>query len=642
MMKQLFRITPFAIFALLIFGASAYAQAPREDAVWARTTDGAAITLDGVLDEAAWAEAESLTVQWGQSAGIPGSGWKAEVGFLPVDPTYATIKFLVDGNQLYLGFTVSDSSVGGGPDFNRFDGFLMAIKNHEDTLVAPKPPGEYFYSWWYDACPDSMDPGKDPGFIGVWGNFPPCTTRSAEQIANWDAVTIVKGLSNDDAVIDTGYVTEMRIDVSAIGYDMTQPEGDIIEWNCSIYDADWFWPINATKVSGNRTWIQGPWGNQPIYNQVRIYSRPDVTINSGAAPDLEPELRIPNGALFAAPTIDGVLDEALWDVVPGIDIRFNDDSLRASYPGVSAHRAGQYQPDVNGGAAVNILDPGDCTIQLAHIADTLYIGFDFKDQYVQSHPNFDRWDGFIVNIIVRDSIGVDSNLVGVRLTAQVNTDGTALPQSFVNADYLPYLIDSLGGASVAMAMNAGTTVDTLGLSPDNGYTAELAVDLTKLGYPKGLGDRTIFLGVNILDGDSFAALPPGDSYGTRTWWYKEYEGTCCPAWGYLDPALFDVGVDSPVLPTSPSRIDNYPNPYKHSTTLRYSLRIRSEVTLEVFDVAGRRVDKQNLGRQAPGIRTFVYRGADLSAGTYFYRLSVPSGKAGDVLESSTGKMTILR
>ncbi len=634
-------ITLFTFAALFVFAASAFAQIPREDAVWARTTDGAAITLDGILDEAVWAQAESVTIKWGESAGIPGSGWKAEVGFLPVDPTDATVKFLVDGDDLYMAFIVPDSSVGGGPDFNRFDGLLMAIKNHEDTLVAPKPPGEYFYSWWYQDCPDSMAPGKDPGFIGVWGNFPPCAVRDSIQVANWDAVTVVQGLSNDDAVIDTGYVIEMRMNMAAIGYDITQAEGDIVEWNCSIYDADWFWPINATKVSGNRTWIQGPWGNQPIYNEMRIYTRPDVTVNSGPAPELEPELRIPNAALFAAPVIDGVLDEALWDVVPGIDIRYDSDSLRATYPGVSAHRAGHYQPNVNGGAAVNVLDGGDATIQMAHLGDSLYIAFDFHDQYVQHHTNFDRWDGFIVNIIVRDSIDVDSNLTGIRLTCQVNADGSALPQSFVNADYLPYLIDSLGGARVAMNMNAGTTVDTLGLDVDNGYTAELLVDLTKLGYPPGLGDRAIFLGVNILDGDSFAALPPGDSYGTRTWWFKEYEGTCCPAWGYLDPALFDVGVDSPIFPTANAHIENFPNPFKAKTTMRFALRVRSEVTLEVFDVAGRRVDKRNLGRQAPGIRTFDYHGRDLAAGTYFYRLSAPAGE-GEVLQSTTGKMTILR
>ena len=66
--------------AALLFGAllalvfPAFGQAPREDAIWARSTEGAPITLDGILDEPAWAVAESITIHWGESSGIPGSG----------------------------------------------------------------------------------------------------------------------------------------------------------------------------------------------------------------------------------------------------------------------------------------------------------------------------------------------------------------------------------------------------------------------------------------------------------------------------------------------------------------------------------------------------------------------------------------
>ena len=93
---------------------------------WAVAVD----RLDGILDEPNWALAETKVVQYEVDAGIPGSGWKLELGVFPTDRTNATLKFLVDGNQLYMGAVVPDSSIGGGPDFNRFDGFLMAMKDH--------------------------------------------------------------------------------------------------------------------------------------------------------------------------------------------------------------------------------------------------------------------------------------------------------------------------------------------------------------------------------------------------------------------------------------------------------------------------------------------------------------------------------
>jgi hypothetical protein len=54
----------------------AFAQAPRQDSFWARKATGP-ITLDGILNEAEWAKAESMTVRWATDSGIPGSGWKA-------------------------------------------------------------------------------------------------------------------------------------------------------------------------------------------------------------------------------------------------------------------------------------------------------------------------------------------------------------------------------------------------------------------------------------------------------------------------------------------------------------------------------------------------------------------------------------
>ena len=123
----------------LLFATTAVAQPPRQDAIWARSTAGAPIVLDGVLNEPAWAAAESKVIDWMTDTGIPGGGWKPEGGFLPTDPTHATIKFLTNGNVLYMAITLPDISIGGSKTFNRFDGLLMSVKDH---LSANRPaPG---------------------------------------------------------------------------------------------------------------------------------------------------------------------------------------------------------------------------------------------------------------------------------------------------------------------------------------------------------------------------------------------------------------------------------------------------------------------------------------------------------------------
>lgn len=621
----------FLVLTLLGTG-QAFAQLTRPDAIWAKRTQKP-IVLDGVLSESAWAVAESVVVEMATDAGIPGSGWKYEGGILPVDPTYATLKFLVRGNQLYLGATVHDQSVGGSIDFNRFDGFLMAVKDHLSTS-APKPVSEYFYSWWYPESTDPQPPGQSPGFVGRWAEWPPGTPRTPEQIAAWDAVTVVHGLSNSDATLDTGYTVEMRFDLTVMGYDVTQPEGDVVEWNISIYDCDWLWPLDVSKLSYNRVWWQSPWGNTAWYHQVNIFARPDVTVNSTAPlPDIRPELYLPDGAGFAAPTIDGNLNEAVWNnLAYTFDIRYGDDALRQTYPGMGPYRSGQFQPDVNGGQAA-ILDPADATVKLFFRGDLLYLGFDVRDQVVQYHPNFDRWDGFLITLNERATRGPDNNLMGRRLSFQVSQAGTALAQ-----DYLSTL-ELAGDAGVSLQLKPNTSVDTLGMQADEGYTAEMWVDLTAMGYPSGLGDGLLFLGVNHLDGDSF--LPITDSYGTRTWWFRQYEGECCPVWSLMTSSPpTDNRTLPPEIDTSfllGSLASPGPRP-----TIRYALARSSHVTLEVFDVSGRLVERRRLGVRGVGLGETSFGGRSIASGVYLYRLKLSDPTTGDWRKTLTGRLVIVR
>jgi hypothetical protein len=624
-------LTVLAAAALLGAATSAFAQPPRTDVIWARSTAGAPITLDGHLTEPAWAKAESLIVRWGVNNGSPGSGYKPEGGFLPSDPSFATIKFLTVGDNLYLGAVMRDSSVGGSADFNRFDGLLMMIMNHT-VLDRPTPVMEHLYSWWYPTDATPMAINKLPNFAGYW-SAGPGNPRDSASVANWDAVTTVQGISNSDTLVDQGYTIEMRFKVSADGYNITQAAGDVVEWSGSLYDCDWYWPINVYRFASNRTWWQNPWGNVSWYHEGHIYCRPDVTINSGPVPFVQPDVRIPNAGGWASPTIDGKLNDPVWSLAPKFDIRYGDDALRLTYPNTGKYRSGQFQPTVNGGQAY-VADPGDATVRYFFKDDSLFLGFDVRDQVVQYHANFDRWDGFIVTVTEKTAQGPDKQLLTRRLTFQVGPTGQALAQ-----DYLPFLRDTLHGAAVALKLKGGTTLDTTGAVPDSGYTAELKIDLTKLGFPADLGDHVLFLGVDLMDGDSF--VPYTDSYGTRTWWFRQYEGENGPAWCYLDPGLFVTAVSGPPgdMPPRIALLGNGPNPFQGRTTIRYSLAARSDVALEVFDLQGRRVARQVIGTQGAGPQHAVFERDKMSSGLYLYRLVVdPEGGKRTTL---SGKMMVI-
>ncbi len=607
------------------------AQAEREDAIWARTTSDP-ITLDGVLDEAAWADAETWVIDYAQDAGIPGSGWKTESGWQPVDPTHATIKFLIHDNQLYMGAYVEDQSIGGSAEFNRFDGLLMGMKDRSVDFY-PTPQAEYMYTWWHDELSDPQPVGTMPGFIGAWAELPHGSPRTPEQIAAWDAVTVVDGTTNDDATPDVGYTVEMRFNLAFMGYNANKPEGEIIEWNISIYDTDWYWPISTSSFSSNRVWWQGPWGNTSWYNEVRIHARPDVTVGSGPAPSLEPEVIIP--AIDAEVTIDGQLNEAVWSdpAVYSFDIRWDDFQLVAGYDAIGPYRAGQYQPEVNGGEAF-VIDPADATVKIFHRGDTLYMGFESRDQVVQFHPDLNRWDGFIVTVDNREERGSDNQLLTHRLSFQVGPDGTALPQddllNFVNA----------GDAEVALFLPAGTSVDTLGQQADNGYSAEFALDLKAIGYPAGLGDGAFFFGVLQMDGDSF--IPTTDSYGTRTWWYREFPGACCPVWAHLEGEMSPVIGDLNPYAGRYARLLSQSGPSSRPQ-VSFAMPERNNVQLEIFDVRGRLVQRRALGTLAGGENTVtLFRDQRPGDGLYLYRLQVLDPATGALRGALTGKTLLLK
>jgi hypothetical protein len=641
------------------------AQAPRKDFIYARSTAGAPITLDGVLNEPAWAQADSVVFVFGQDTGIPGSGYYYEAGIAPIDPTNATIRFLTVGNQLYMGAYVRDKSVGGSEIFNRFDGLLMSLKNHA-TSTRPAPPTEYFYTWWWPEDPVAANaPGALPRFRGWWTGCidPPsgncARARTPAEIAAWDAVTTVGGISNDDNNVDAnpndnddwGYVVEMRFDLGVMGYDVTVPNGDIVEWNLSIYDADWQWPFQPI-FSSNRVWWQNPWGNDFWFHNVRVIGKPSVTIASGPTPAFGPDVRIPAGDSYASPVMDGALTDAVWQGAPQFDIRYADPGLRAGYKGQAPWRSGEYQIALNGydghdlaHPLPGIIDKADCTIKWFHKGNRLYLGFDVRDQIVQAVATENRWDGFVVTLTdyaARSS--TNNQLKSYRYTWRVGPGAVATAQ-----DELPGLI-SASGAQVVMQLKSSSPLDTLDReTSDVGYTAEMWVDLTKIGYPAGLGDRRLFIGINHMDGDSFTNWP--DSYSSRVWWQREHAGGSGadggskdgPAWGYLDPTLQVVGVEPPGPrdDSGNTLLGTGPNPFVTMTSVYFSLARPADVKLEVFDLLGRQVATRDYGRQPAGNSHVIFKAEGLKSGLYGYRLRVLEDGGGPAT-TMAGRMLITR
>lgn len=104
--------------------------------------------------------------------------------------------------------------------------------------------------------------------------------------------------------------------------------------------------------------------------------------------------------------------------------------------------------------------------------------------------------------------------------------------------------------------------------------------------------------------------------------------------------------DEPLIPIEFTLDQNYPNPFNARTSIRYGVPVDVEgLTLEIFDLLGRRVRRVNLGGVASGFHTYQWdgqgdAGTTVASGIYFYQLRVIDGELAGL--AKTGKMIMVK
>ena len=161
------------------------------------------------------------------------------------------------------------------------------------------------------------------------------------------------------------------------------------------------------------------------------------------------------------------------------------------------------------------------------------------------------------------------------------------------------------------------------------------------------GERLIVLGslaaeAGPLFGPEGALLDLNAAPGVSITLVEAYAGATN---GSLATVIGGAPLQNARLPKAFSLSENIPNPFNPSTAISYTVpeaeagRLR-QITLEVFDLRGRRVKILAEGPHEPGSYTVVWEGKDqsgrqLASGVYFYRLRAEGF-------SSTRKMVLLK
>lgn len=656
MTKNFTKIFLFFLLAIPLLISNANAQ-DRTDILWARDIGAEEITLDGALDEAVWDQAEEVQLIWGERVGFPGSGWRFHGNFTlaePSDPINANIKILRKGDQLYVGASMDDKSVGGATGLWNIDGLVMAIMNPGNyvmnantdsrNLFPGAGTGEYILSWWHQADTTAAGlptPATEPRFHGLFGspNNEASKERSAESIAAWDAVTVVDGTANDDTHgDDVGYVVEMRVDLAALGYEPDAADGAEIPASITVYDSDYQWPVDQNLFTTTKVWLESQWGNNLNEGAVRIKTHPGVTVDTAVLPDSSPDFLIQNGDAMDAPAVDGNLDDSIWQSFsPQVEFGYQQVDVNQNLPGYGGTYTFWFRPDLNGmDPDPPVIDPSIVRFKFFYRGDDLFIGAEVDDQAVSGKAG-EAGDGFSITINHQDSLDGDNTMWQARYIFDVDSTGTVRMGGEAAALQLanPSAIEA--SASLRGASTAGDPTDV-----DEGYQIEIRLNLVDaLGYEAGLtGNRWVWLGANLFDADDLE--DPANSYTTRTWWLRE-RNTGPGAFAYLDESAVGIAIeDDNELPRDIRLDGNYPNPFNPVTTLRYALPSAGEVTLNVFDILGRQVSSTNIGQLGAGSYEFNFDAKDLASGVYLYRIVLANQATGDQQLSKVGRMMLLK
>lgn len=101
-----------------------------------------------------------------------------------------------------------------------------------------------------------------------------------------------------------------------------------------------------------------------------------------------------------------------------------------------------------------------------------------------------------------------------------------------------------------------------------------------------------------------------------------------------------------VLPTTNERLvdlpkefglsQNYPNPFNPSTNINYALPTSADVSIDVFNVLGKKVASLVNQKKAAGKHAVQFQATNLASGVYFYTLRID----GKVLKSQ--KMLLIK
>jgi len=248
---------------------------------------------------------------------------------------------------------------------------------------------------------------------------------------------------------------------------------------------------------------------------------------------------------------------------------------------------------------------------LCEMIDTTNI---FEDVHTEDYIVWQNWNGdyFLDNWYWEDAETPWACFVPVK------TQGGFTSSAYLDKEYFGlYGMGAHGNINMVVLTQDGTGVSEISFF---GQEAESAQNQSKM-----LDYGTQYDGV-------YCPIPYGVEAAITNWgtWFVTFDSNG----GLIVPGEVQPGVEEEAQ-TAYALEQNAPNPFNPTTTIGFTLAEAGNVTIDIYNVAGQKVDTLVSGFMEAGSHSVVWDASGFSAGVYFYTI-----KSGDF--ARTMKMTLLK
>jgi hypothetical protein len=382
-------------------------------------------------------------------------------------------------------------------------------------------------------------------------------------------------------------------------YDITDPISPVLEGRYLVYARS----LDVAK-----------WGNY-VYTReynggFRIFDISDPAEPFGMGyydtDDYTHEIQIDNGTLFLGDGFQGTLIFSLTDPANPMLLSAIDGLVLSMFTSDSLLFIGNSGIDM-----YNISDPSN-PVLLGQYAGTI------EDHYYRKIISY----GDYVYAAEDDSGNCVYDFSDPDNPSKISCFDSVVSRDFFIQDTLLFSSDQIEGMKI-FDIGDPNSPDLLSTTPpDQAYSVCAYGDYAYLVYKNDpdIGFRTFDITV-----PSYPVLVGTfDNFGSYNGVYAENDTAYVAAgegglWILRHRAPTDIRDDNYVIPTSLS-LENYPNPFNASTTIRYTLPNESEISLSIYNLLGQRVEVLFEGAQDPGEYIITWDSSHSPSGIYFARL----------------------